>query len=188
MSFSRAASALTMQRLNRVLPWRTDESYGGADQINCILHGGGRDNTCGRAGQRAKGIGGRWGEESTAFQLVYIPHSDPQTHYSNCSNGSHHQTMAQTDEETMTLVDTESKTQNHSQSRIATASLQVLLQCVAVCCSSICCSVLQCVAMCCSVLQCIAVWCSFPHSLRLHVSTSSIFPSRCTTIQTYIHT
>jgi len=31
----------------------------------------------------------------------------------------------------------------------------VLLQCVAVCCS-----VLQCVAVCCSVLQCVAVCCS----------------------------
>ena len=40
-----------------------------------------------------------------------------------------------------------------------------VLQCVAVCCSvlqyvAVCCSVLQCVAVCCSVLQCVAVCCS----------------------------
>ena len=43
--------------------------------------------------------------------------------------------------------------------------IDVLLQCVAVCCSvlqciAVCCSVLQCVAVCCSVLQCVAVCCS----------------------------
>ena len=44
-------------------------------------------------------------------------------------------------------------------------SLEVVLQCVAVCCSvvqcvAVCCSVMQCDAVCCSVLQCVAVCCS----------------------------
>ena len=39
-------------------------------------------------------------------------------------------------------------------------SVSSVLQCVAVCCSEVCCSVLQCDAVCCSVLQCVAVCCS----------------------------